>query len=53
MQLTQVLTFALLLLLLPLCESILRPQESETREIKSLDGVWRFRVEDYANQGRF
>ncbi len=51
MQLSLLLAFSLLLLLLPHCESILRPQESETREIRSLDGVWRFRVEDFANQG--
>lgn len=43
------LVFVLLLALS--CEGILRPQESETREIKPLDGIWNFRLEDYPNQG--
>ena len=26
------------------CESILYPLESETRELKSLDGIWKFQL---------
>lgn len=36
--------FSVLLLLLGASEGLLYPQDSETRETKSLNGVWDFRV---------
>ena len=38
-------------LLLVVCgatiQGLLYPSESETRQIKSLDGIWQFRIDDY------
>lgn len=48
---TKVALLVLIVLFAVNCECILRPQESETREIKPLDGIWNFRLEDYPNQG--
>ena len=33
-----------LFLLIDYCEAILYPIESETRELKSLDGIWKFQL---------
>ncbi|ODN06255.1 Beta-glucuronidase [Orchesella cincta] len=34
------------------CGGILYPQESETREVKSLDGIWQFLADDAGTEGR-
>lgn len=34
------------------CSNLLYPHESETREVKSLNGIWRFLADDTGREGR-
>lgn len=51
MELFWLIVGALLTLSASVQAGILYPRESETREVKSLDGIWRFRPSNNTAQG--